>query len=103
MEYIRVPAVYDKMKRAEETYAPMVLMAPSGCGKSAAISYYYRRKKTLILSCKSGKPEDMPAPSSIRQSVVVIEDAQWLNDEEGIRYPLISCSFGAFPWICTNN
>lgn len=86
MEYIRVPAVYEKMKRAEETYAPMVLMAPSGCGKSAAISYYYRRKKTLILSCKSGKPEDMPAPSSIRQSVVVIEDAQWLNDEEGIRY-----------------
>jgi LuxR family maltose regulon positive regulatory protein len=51
MSYIRIPKVYEKLKKAEEFYAPVILTAAQGYGKSAAVEYYYRRKKPLILHC----------------------------------------------------
>ncbi|MBR4993605.1 MAG: hypothetical protein IKY04_05090 [Lachnospiraceae bacterium] len=80
MEYVKVEAVIAKLKKAEETYAPVVMMAPAGYGKSAAVSYFYRRKKTLCLKCENGRLVSMPEIAKIRQSIVIIEDAQWLEE-----------------------
>lgn len=87
MSYIKIKKVYDKLKRAEELYAPVIMMAAAGYGKSAAAEYYYRRKKILILNCEvNGSFQEMPDIEKIRNSVVIIEDMQWLTDEDGIKY-----------------
>ena len=86
MGYIRIPKVYEKLKKAEEFYSPVIMTAASGWGKSAAIEYYYRRKKPLILYCKNGKLNEEPAPGAFRSSLIIIEDMQWLYDEESIAY-----------------
>ncbi len=40
MKYIKVPGVLDKLKQAEESYNPVIMMAPNSAGKSAAVEYY---------------------------------------------------------------
>ncbi len=86
MGYIKIPKVYEKLKKAEEFFSPVIMTAASGWGKSAAIEYYYRRKKPLVLYCKNGKLNEEPAPDSFRSSIVIIEDMQWLYDEKSIAY-----------------
>ncbi len=86
MAYIRIPKVYEKLKKAEEFYAPVILTAAQGYGKSAAVEYYYRRKKPLILHCDGGNLSEMPSPDSFRGNVVIIEDMQWLSEESGMWY-----------------
>lgn len=82
MGYIKVPKVYQKLKKAEDCFFPVIIMAPTGWGKSAAVEYFYRRKSVLTLFCRRGKIQDRPAAEEIRQSVVIIEDAQWLLEDE---------------------
>ena len=86
MKYIKINAVYEKLKKAETDFRPVVLMAPTGFGKTAAVKYYYRRKTALWLTCKSGSLNEKPEISKIRQSIVVIDDVQWMDDEESIAY-----------------
>ena len=88
MNYIRLPKVYEKLKKAEEFYAPVIMTAASGYGKSAAANYYYRRKKPLIIKCsnKTGDLNAKPEIQTLRSSVVIVEDLQWLSEESGIRY-----------------
>ena len=43
MTYIRVPAVWDKLRLAEETFRPVLMLATAGWGKTAAADYYYRK------------------------------------------------------------
>ena len=39
MSYIRVPAVWDKLREAEESFRPVLMLANAGYGKtSAAVS-----------------------------------------------------------------
>lgn len=54
MSYIKIEKVFEKLKKAEEIYAPVVITAASGFGKSAAVKYYYRRKSPITLYCKLG-------------------------------------------------
>ena len=84
--YIRIPNVYEKLKKAEETYAPVLMTAASGYGKTAAYKYYYRRKNPVVISAKSGHLSEHPEISGIRQGVIIIDDMQWVCDEEDIRY-----------------
>ncbi len=86
MKYIKIPKVYDKLKKAEELFSPVIMTAGTGWGKSAAVEYYYRRKATLTLTCRNGNITEMPSPDSFRISVVIIEDMQWLSEEESVRY-----------------
>lgn len=92
--YIRLPGVYEKLKRAEEFYVPVIMTAAAGYGKSAAVEHYYRRKKPLVLYCKNGTLNSMPSPDSFRGNVVIIEDMQWLSEESAIQYvrELLECS-----------
>ncbi len=86
MDYIKIPAVYNKLKKAEETFSPVIMTAAYGWGKSAAIGYYYRRKKTEILFCEDGRITRRPPISSIRANIIIIEDLQWLKEQESIQY-----------------
>ena len=88
MNYIKLPGVFEKLKKAEETYSPVIMTAAHGFGKSAAVNYYYRRKNPLIIRCgrPDGKLSEMPDIGSIRSNVVIIENMQWLTDEAGIQY-----------------
>lgn len=86
MEYIKIPKVYEKLKKAESFYAPVLITAPLGYGKTAAVNYYYRRKHPLIIPCKEGELTEMPDISSIRANVIIIEDMQQLTEEDSIRY-----------------
>lgn len=86
MGYIKVPKVYEKLKKAEDFFVPVIMTAATGWGKSAAVEYYYRRKAPVVLACRGGNITKMPSPESFRGHVVVIEDMQWLFEEESIRY-----------------
>ena len=84
--YTRVANVYNKLKKAEETYAPVLMTAASGYGKTAAWKYYYRRKNPLVIKASDGRLSESPKLSDIRRSVIVIEDMQWVQDAEDIRF-----------------
>ncbi|SDB31601.1 response regulator transcription factor [Eubacterium oxidoreducens] len=86
MGYIKVPKVYEKLKKAEELYLPVFISAATCWGKSAAVEYYYRRKATRILRCINGAINEMPTVGKIRENIVVIEDMQWLSQEESVQY-----------------
>ncbi|MCR5202477.1 MAG: LuxR C-terminal-related transcriptional regulator [Lachnospiraceae bacterium] len=86
MSYIKVPKVYKKLKKAEDSFLPVIMTAPTGWGKSAAIEYYYRRKSTLTLYCKDGKILDKPDIKDIRRTVVIIEDVHLLCGGEDFGY-----------------
>lgn len=84
MHYIRIPAAYEKLKKAEETYHPVIISAPCGQGKTATAMYYYRRKNPLLISCQSGSIRDFPDIASIRQNIVIVDDLHALRDEKSI-------------------
>ncbi len=86
MSYIKVPAVFEKLKKAEEFFSPVIMTAASGWGKTAAVEYYYRRKNPLVLRCAGGNLTDRPSLDSFRGSIVIIEDMQWLSEDASIRY-----------------
>lgn len=85
-EYVKVPEIYKKLKQAESENRVLFISAPTGFGKNAAFNYYYRRKPHLILSGQSGRLEKMPAPSSIRQGVILFDDVCFLTDEASKQY-----------------
>ncbi|MCR5626629.1 MAG: helix-turn-helix domain-containing protein [Lachnospiraceae bacterium] len=86
MEYIKLPKVYEKLKKAEELFAPVIMTAGTGVGKTASCEYYFRRKNTLTLICHRGKMTDPPPVKTIRSGVVIVENMQELTDDGAIRY-----------------
>jgi LuxR family maltose regulon positive regulatory protein len=91
--YIKIPAIYKKIKTAEESGCPLYLSAPVGYGKTVALRYYYRKKPALWLSGETGMLSEQPAQESIKQQVVIIDDITWIIDESSQKYinELIEC------------
>lgn len=88
MTYIRMPSAMHKLERADESFRPVIVLAPAGWGKTAAVSYHYRNKSVLWLSGLSGQLDSMPAPDTIRRGVVIIDDISWLTDADSEAYIL---------------
>lgn len=86
MNYIRLPKVYEKLKKAMEFYLPVIMTAPAGYGKTASAVHFYRKNKPLILTCKSGELSDMPYVDNIRTNVIIIDDLQFLTGEKSIHW-----------------
>ena len=86
MEYIRVPAAGKKLKLAEQEFRPVYMSAAAGCGKTAAARYVSRRRPALWLSARSGGLPERPPLSSIRRSLVIVDDLQWLREEDSRDY-----------------
>lgn len=86
MGYIKVPKVYEKLKKAEMLFSPIIMTAATGWGKSAACEYFYRRKNPLTLRCEDGHICGIPSYSEYKGSIVIIEDMQWLSEEDSISF-----------------
>lgn len=86
MEYVKIPAVAEKLKTAESKFCPVWISAPIGYGKTSAVLNYYASKNILHISGKSGKLDQMPEISKIRQNIVFIDDVSFLADENSKRY-----------------
>ncbi len=84
--YIKIPAVYRKLKIAEEEDRTLYISGVGGVGKTAAVRYFYRKKNVLWLNCECGILSQMLLPDSIRQRTVVIDDLSSLSDEIGREY-----------------
>lgn len=92
--YVKVPGIYKKLKQAETEHKVLFIGAPTGFGKNAAFNYYYRRKPHLILSGQSGRLENMPELSSIRQGVILFDDVCLLSDEASKQYVIDMIRYG---------
>ena len=86
MGYIKIPKVYEKLKKAEQLFSPVIMTAATGWGKTAAATYLYRRKNPLILRCEDGSIRERVLFEDYRGSVVIIEDMQWLYEEASVRF-----------------
>lgn len=86
MSYIRVPAVWDKLREAEESFRPVLMLANAGYGKTSAVNYYYRKRSVLRLSGLSGALDAMPAPEGIRQGVIIADNISWITDRASEQY-----------------
>lgn len=84
--YIKIPAIYKKLKTAEESGHPFYLSAPVGYGKTAALEYYYRKKPAKWLSGEGGRLSEQPLLDAIKQQVVIIDDITWIIEEESRQY-----------------
>lgn len=88
MAYVKVPAVFAKLEKAEKNFRPAILLASAGCGKTAAVRYYYRNKAVLWLSGLSGSLNAMPDLNAVGQGIVVVDDISWLTDTASEEYIL---------------
>ena len=88
MDYIKLPAVIEKLKSAESKFLPVWISAPTGYGKTSAIKDYYAFKSMLCISGKNGMLDQRPEFSKIRQSVVFVDDVSFVADQNSQRYIL---------------
>ena len=84
--YIKVPAIYKKLKTAENSKCPLYLSAPVGYGKTSAIRYYCRNKQYIWLSGTEGILSEQPSSETIKQQLVIIDDITWIKDESSKKY-----------------
>lgn len=89
--YIRIPAIYNKIKWAEQENVPIYISAPVGYGKTAAVEYYYRDIPTVWITGKTGKlnrlhPQEDEGLNSLDSNVVIIDDVSWIRDDESRDY-----------------
>lgn len=86
LTYVKVAAIYRKLKDSEDRKCPIYISGAVGFGKTSAVEYYYRRKAHLVLSGDNGSLEHMPEPSSISKDVVVIDGVSWITDSNSMNY-----------------
>lgn len=85
-EYIKISAIYKKLKQAEDEGRSIYLSAPVGFGKTSAIEYYYRRKACLMLNGRSGELSDMPDVQRIQYHNIIIDDISWITEQASKEY-----------------
>lgn len=84
--YIKIPAIYKKIRESEESGYPLYLSAPVGYGKTSALQYYYRKKSALWLSGEAGRLSGQPLSDTISQKTVIIDDISWITEESSQIY-----------------
>ncbi len=86
MDYIRIPSVTEKLKKAVQSYSPVWISASTGFGKTAAVTDFFSDRSILCLSCRTGRLDHTPEPEKIRQGVVFVDDVTFLTDEASETY-----------------
>ena len=110
MKYIRIPSAQKKLKLADAEGLPVYVSAPTGWGKTVLLRNYYQRRSAIFLSGISGRLSDTPDPKSNSENVFIIDDINWVTDEESKRYVhelldtpgvrVVMCGRGRFPrWL----
>ena len=88
MKYVKTGRILTLIAKADEEDRPLYIQGPIGCGKTAAMEYYYRRTSHHVIDCSDGKIEPKTEASRIRAGTVVFDNVSYLNDEESIKYVL---------------
>lgn len=78
--YIKIDAIYKRLKLAEKEQIPIYIHAPCGAGKTAAVKYYYRNREACWMSGTEGILADRPDPSDLESDIIVIDDLSWITD-----------------------
>ena len=110
MKYIRIPSAQKKLKLADAEGLPVYVSAPTGWGKTVLLRNYYQRRSAIFLSGINGRLSDTPDPKSNSENVFIIDDINWITDEESKRYVhelldtpgvrVVMCGRGRFPrWL----
>lgn len=99
MDYIRIPSVTKKFKKALQTYDPIWIKASTGFGKTAAVTDFFSDRNITCLSCRTGRLDHMPDPSKARQNVIFIDDFSFLTDEASRIYLLELLMLGSIQLI----
>ena len=88
MKYIKTGMIQNLIAQADEEHRPLYITGPIGCGKTAAVEYYYRRVSHFVVDCAQGSIEQKTLPSRIRPRVIIFDNVSYLNDEASIKYVL---------------
>ena len=88
MKYIKTGAIQSLIDQADQDNRPLYISGPIGCGKTAALEYYYRRISHYTFDCASGKIDFRTSPAKIRQRVVIFDNVSFLEDEASRKYIL---------------
>lgn len=88
MKYIKTGRIQSLIAKADEEFKPLYIQGPIGCGKTAAVEYYYRRISHQTIDCSSGRIELKTDPTRVRSGVIVFDNISYLNDDASIKYVL---------------
>ena len=88
MKYIKTGTIQNLLAQADEDNRPLYITGPIGCGKTAAIEYFYRRISHWTIDCADGKIEQKIIPSKIRPRVVIFDNVSYLEEESSRKYVL---------------
>lgn len=91
-DYIKIPAIQSKLKLSQDRIVYVSGMA--GYGKTAAVEYFFRRKKHLTIKGCPGICKNLPELEELKDDVIVVDDLQWVTDEESREYIMRLCTQG---------
>ncbi|HAE16426.1 MAG TPA: hypothetical protein DCG51_07735, partial [Erysipelotrichaceae bacterium] len=74
--------------QADEENRPLYITGPIGCGKTAAIEYYYRRTAHHTIDCADGRIAQKIEPARVRAGTIIFDNVSYLKDEASIQYVL---------------
>lgn len=88
MKYIKAGRILSLIAKADEENKSLYIHGPIGCGKTAAIEYYYRRVSHLTIDCSEGMIRQKTDLSRLRANVIVFDNISYLNEDAGKKYIL---------------
>ncbi len=96
-EYIKIPAIQTKLKQSEDRI--VYIYGATGFGKTAAVNYFLRRTKHLMIQGHRGVCNEFPEVSEIKEKIIVVDDIQWITDEKSRHYVRELCTCNKFKVI----
>ncbi len=91
-EYVKITAIQSKLKAMEDRI--VYIYGAAGYGKTAAVEYFLRRKRHLTVKGCPGVCQDLPELEELKDDVVVVDDLQWVTDDESRDYIKRLCMRG---------
>ena len=88
MKYIKIGRILSLIAQADEENRPLYITGPIGCGKTAAIEYYYRRTAHHTIDCADGRIVQKVEPARVRAGTIIFDNVSYLKDEASIQYVL---------------
>lgn len=88
MKYIKTGKILNLIAQSDEENRPLYIAGPIGCGKTAAIEYYYRRTAHHTIDCADGRIAQKADPNRIRAGVIIFDNVSYLREDASIQYAL---------------
>ena len=86
--YVKVSAIYKKLKDAQKCHTILYISGAVGFGKTSAVEYFFRKQKYEIISGKKGYLTEFLNIEDVSSSGVIFDDISWIDDGDTQRYIL---------------